>query len=213
MDTRSGRDSIPPANVTGNARLTGALGAVIFVLLFFEGLTILRVQSLMWLHAFLGMLVVTFVVAKIASTSYRFARYYLGQRDYVGKGPPPAFLRVLGPVVTVTTIAVLATGIGALVARHSHWLQLAHKASFVVWFAAMTLHVLGHLLETPALALADWRRARRREAPGAPARFSVLMLAVVTGLVLAVLSLHWAHQWQHERGAPANRRPATAVAS
>ncbi|MDQ1475465.1 MAG: hypothetical protein QOE62_694 [Actinomycetota bacterium] len=213
MDTRSGRDSIASANVTGNARITGALGAVIFVLLFFEGLTIPSVQSLMWLHAFLGMLLVAFVVAKIASTSYRFARYYLGQRDYVTKGPPPAFLRLLGPVATVTTIAVLATGIGALLARHTHWLQFAHKASFVVWFAAMTLHVLGHALETPALAFADWRRGRRREAPGAPARFAVLMLAVAAGLVLAVLSLHWAHQWQHDRGAPANDRPATAVAS
>jgi hypothetical protein len=213
MDTRSDRDSIAPANVTGNARLTGTLGAVIFVLLFFEGLTILRVQSLMWLHAFLGMLLVAFVVAKIASTSYRFARYYLGQREYVTKGAPPAFLRLLGPVVTVTTIGVLATGIGALIARDIPWLRFAHKASFVVWFAAMTLHVLGHVRETPALAFADWRRARRREAPGAPARLAVLMLTVVTGLVLAVLSLHWAHQWQHERGAPPNGRPASAVAS
>lgn len=188
--------------MAGNARITGALGAVIFVLLFFEGLTILRVQSLMWLHSFLGIVLLSFVVAKIASTSYRFFRYYSGQRDSVAKGPPPAPLRVLGPVVTVATVAILATGIGALVARHTHWIQFAHKASFVVWFAAMTLHVLGHALETPTLAFADRRRAGRAEAPGASVRVALLAFALVVGLVLAVLPLPWAHQWEHLRSAP-----------
>ena len=99
--------STKSANVIGNARLTGALGALIFVFLFLEGLTLLGVERLMWLHAGLGMLLVALVVAKIASTGYRFARYYTGRREYVEKGPPPFFLRVLGPVVTVTTVAVL----------------------------------------------------------------------------------------------------------
>ena len=197
----------------GNARLTGALGALIFVFLFLEGLTLVGVERLMWLHAGLGMLLVALVVAKIASTGYRFARYYTGRREYVEKGPPPFFLRVLGPVVTVTTVAVLVTGIGALLARNTHWLQLAHKASFVVWFAAMTLHVLGHALETPALAFADWHRTRRAEAPGARARFALLALAVVIGLLLAALSLHWAHQWHREREKPPIAQPAAAVAS
>ncbi len=199
--------------MTGNARLTGTLGALIFVFLFFEGLTLVGVERHMGWHAGLGMLLVALVVAKIASTSYRFARYYTGRREYVKKGPPPVFLRVLGPVVSVTTVAVLGTGIGALLARHTHWLQLAHKASFVVWFAAMTLHVLGHALETPALAFADWRRTRRAEAPGATARFALLALAIVTGLLLAALSLHWAHQWQQRGGAPAIAHAAPAVAS
>lgn len=199
--------------MTGNARLTGALGALIFAFLFLEGLTLVGVARLMWLHAGLGMLLIALVAAKIASTSYRFARYYTGRREYVQKGPPPVFLRMLGPVVTVTTIAVLGTGIGALLARHTHWLQLAHKVSFVVWFAAMTLHVLGHALETPALAFADWHRTRRAEAPGATARFALLVLAVVAGLLLAGLSLHWAHQWRQERGGPAIAHPAAAVPS
>ncbi len=188
------------ANVAGNARITGALGAAIFVLLFVEGLTILRVDQFMWLHAFIGMVLVAFAAAKIASTTYRFARYYSGQREYVRKGPPPPFLRVLGPVVTVATAAVLATGIGALLARHVHWLGLAHKASFIVWFGAMSLHVLGHALETPALAFADWRRARRDEARGASRRVLVLLTATLVGISLGTLSLHWAEHWRHLHG-------------
>ena len=212
MNNRSIPEPTRSANVAGNARITGALGAAIFVLLFVEGLTILRVERLMWVHAFVGMMLVALVVAKIVSTSYRFVRYYTGQRDYVEKGPPPALLRLLGPVVTVTTIAVFATGIGALVARHTRWLPFAHKASFVVWFACMTVHVLGHALETPALAFADWNRARRKAARGAPARIALLSAALAAGVILAFLSLHWAHQWTNERRPPAILRPTRAVA-
>ncbi len=200
-DTPAASDTtaaVNSANVEGNARITGALGAAIFVLLFVEGLTILRVERYMGLHVFLGTLIIVFVVLKIASTTYRFVRYYVGQRDYVRKGPPPPLLRVLGPIVTVTTAAVLATGFGALLAGNSHWLVPAHKASFIVWFVAMTLHVLGHALETPALAFADWRRSGR-ETRGTRARLSLLAAAVVVGVPVAMLSLRWAHHWQHVR--------------
>lgn len=186
------------SNVDGNARITGSLGAVIFVLLFIEGLTIPRVQSLISVHVFVGMLLVAFAAAKMATTTYRFARYYSGRREYVEKGPPPIVLRLLGPVVTITTIAVLATGIGLVLSpKHTHWLGFAHKASFILWFGAMTLHVLGHVLETPALAFADWRRSRRRQAPGAPARIATLLVTAVIGLVIAYASLSWARDWHH----------------
>jgi hypothetical protein len=193
---QSPADAPGSSNVAGNARITGSLGAAIFVLLFVEGLTVVRVRELVSWHVFVGMLLASFVAAKIASTTYRFARYYLGQRDYVEKGPPPLGLRALGPVVTVTTIGVLATGIAAVLdTGGSRWFALAHKASFIVWFAAMTLHVLGHALETPALAFADWRRARRRQSPGAGARFAILGTALVVGVPLAFASLSWAHHW------------------
>jgi vacuolar-type H+-ATPase subunit I/STV1 len=200
VDTRAHYDTPPSANVGGNARITGVFGAAIFVLLFVEGLTIFRIEQLMWLHVFVGVLLIVFVTAKIASTTYRFVRYYSGQRDYVSKGPPPTFLRVLGPVVTVTTVAVLGTGIGAVLARDVRWLSVAHKASFVVWFGAMSLHVLGHALETPALAFADLHSARRMEARGASKRIALLVVATVVGILLAMLSLGWADHWRHLRG-------------
>jgi hypothetical protein len=65
-------DNAASANVTGNARLTAALGAAIFVLLFLEGLTILSVERLIRWHVFIGLLLTVFVVAKCASTIYRF---------------------------------------------------------------------------------------------------------------------------------------------
>jgi hypothetical protein len=77
------------AGIVGNARITGTFGAVIFVLLFVEGITVLRVQALISLHAFVGMLLVPFVIVKTASTAYRFVRYYRGHASW--SGPPSPF--------------------------------------------------------------------------------------------------------------------------
>ncbi len=185
------------SGVAGNARITGTFGAVIFVLLFLEGITVLRVRALISIHVFVGMLLVPFVIVKIASTGYRFVRYYGGDSAYANKGPPPLVLRTLGPIVVVTTIAVLATGIGALLTdRRTVWLVQAHKASFIVWFAAMTIHVLGHALETPALVVADLRRDAQRHAPGALTRIMLLLVTLATGIALGVVSIGWAHHWQ-----------------
>jgi hypothetical protein len=189
---------VDEVNVEGNARITGALGAVIFALLLVEGLTIPGVRGHITIHVVVGMLLVAFVAAKIATTTYRFARYYSGQRGYVAKGPPPRVLRLLGPFVTLLTVAVLATGVALVLdTGDSRLILFAHKASFVLWFLAMTVHVLGHALETPGLAFADWRRARRRQAAGAPARFAALAVALAIAVALGIISLGWAHTWQH----------------
>ena len=70
-----------------------------------------------------------------------------------------------------------------------------HQASFIVWVSVTTIHVLGHILETPALAIADWHRSGRRSATGANARLLALGAALAIGLPLAVASLGWAHHW------------------
>jgi hypothetical protein len=192
--------SAPESSVAGNERITGTFGAAIFVLLFVEGVTILRVGNLISAHVFVGVLLIPFVAAKIASTAYRFVRYYAGRSEYVAKGPPPLVLRLLGPVVTITTVAVLVTGIAAVLNRRSHLLVQAHKASFIVWFLATAVHVLGHVLETPALALADLRRSGRAEVTGAGTRLAVFAVAAIVGVALATASLGWAHHWQQFHG-------------
>ena len=183
--------------VEGNARITGAIGAAIFVLLFLEGITVLRVRDMITLHVFLGMLLVPFVAVKLGSTGYRFVRYYAGDRPYVGKGPPHMLLRMLGPVVAITTVGLFGTGIGAVLAgQRSFWLGRAHKAFFVLWFGAMTVHVLGHAIETPALAVADLRRQARMEVPGAATRLALFAATAAVAVVLGIVGIGWAHHWQ-----------------
>jgi hypothetical protein len=175
--------------------LTGLAGAVLFLLLAAEGATIIGVRSRLSAHIFIGMLLVPIVGLKIASTVYRFARYYGGDAAYVAKGAPNPVLRVVGPFVVVLTVAVLATGIALGVAGPAHHeLLRLHKASFILWFGAMTLHVLGHLLETPRLAVADWARSSP-VASGRVARVLIVVGALALGLALAFATRSWTNGW------------------
>jgi hypothetical protein len=145
------------AGVEANARLTASVAVVLFVLLAAEGVTILRIRPLLTPHVFIGMLLVPPVLLKVGSTTWRFARYYLGSPEYRRKGPPPLVLRLLGPLLVALTIVVFASGIALLLAPTA-WhdrLLLLHKASFIVWIAAMVIHVLGHILDTARLAPRD----------------------------------------------------------
>jgi hypothetical protein len=184
--------------VAGNARLTGGVAAALLVLLAAEGATIPFIGPLLGPHIFIGMLLIPPVLLKLGSTGYRFARYYSGSAPYVRKGPPHLFLRLLAPGVVLTTLALFGTGVALLLAGpSSHTLIFAHKLSFIAWVALMTLHVLGHVLEVPALAAPDWRRAGPPEArlAGAGARTMALGLAILGGVALALLTYSAAHPW------------------
>jgi hypothetical protein len=158
----------------GNERLTVQIGAVLLLGLAVLGVTIVRIGQLTWLHLFLGLLLVGPVLLKMASTGYRFTRYYSKDPAYLRKGPPPLPLRLLGPLVVLSTVAVFATGIVLLLlgpSSRSTWLLL-HKVAFFVWLAATALHVLGHLPEIRH-GLIGGRRERAEilaAASGAPAQ-------------------------------------------
>lgn len=184
--------------VAGNARLTGGVAAALLVLLAAEGATIPFIGPLLGPHVFIGMLLIPPVLLKLASTGYRFVRYYSGDPPYLRKGPPNIALRVLAPGVVLTTLALFGTGVALLIdGPPSDTLVFAHKLSFIAWVSLMTLHVLGHVLEVPALALPDWRRSGPREAQlaGAGARTMTLGLALVAGCVLALLTYSAASPW------------------
>jgi hypothetical protein len=183
--------------VEANARLTGSTAAALFVLLAAEGITILRVGPLLSWHIFIGMLLVPPIALKIGTTSYRFIRYYRGSPAYRRKGPPPPFLRLVGPFVVVLTIVVLATGIALLLVPPSQrrTMLFLHKASFVLWFGAMAIHVVGHLLDTAKLAPRDWIRRSRRDVAGAGIRQWVLVSSLGAGVLLGILLVGQASPW------------------
>jgi len=174
--------------VEANARLTGSTAALLLVLLAAEGATIPFTRPLLTAHVVIGMILVPPVLVKIGTTGYRFVRYYRGDAAYRSKGPPPAFLRLLGPLVVVLTVIVVASGIALLFAG-SRWqsdLLLVHKASFILWFGAMTVHVLGHLADTARLAPLDWYGRARRDISGAGGRQWLLVASIAVGTLLAV---------------------------
>jgi len=178
----------------GNARLTAGVGLVLTVLLVLEGLTLFAVRQLLLPHIFLGLLLVPPVLLKLASTGWRMLAYYRRRGEYVHRGPPPALLRILvAPVLVVSTITLLATGIAAAAVGHGGILLGLHKASFVVWGLAFGVHFLAHVLKLPPLLVGDWWRADRLA--GRRVRRYLLTTVVVAGLVVAVAAVPLAHGW------------------
>jgi len=198
---RAARSRDQAGGAAGNERLTATTGALLLVLFAAEGVTILSIHQLITLHFFLGMLLIGPVALKVAAVCYRFARYYTGAAEYRRKGPPAPLLRLLGPVVLGTSLGVLGTGVLLAVAGTAvgPWLFL-HKAFFVAWFGAMTIHVLAYVWRLPRLIGPDLRRpaaAGRARAvlAGRPARWLLLTASVLGGLVIALLTVHLAAPW------------------
>jgi hypothetical protein len=186
------------AGAEGNNRLTAVNGTLLVALLAVEGVTVLDVRGLITLHVYLGVLLVGPVLLKCASTLYRFLRYYTGAGPYVGKGPPHPILRVLGPLVVLSSLAVLGTGIGLIYAGPAHRQPLLtlHQASFIGWFAVTAVHVLGHALDAGSTT---WRELRdSRGSPTARSRrwrMLAIVLSLVAGVGLATAMLPSASGW------------------
>jgi hypothetical protein len=137
------------------------------------------------------------VLLKIGSTCYRFARYYGGSPPYRRKGPPPMVLRVLGPIVVVTTVTLLASGVAVMLVGidQRQPLLLLHRVSFILWFAAMVFHVLGHVLDTARLAPRDWVNKAHADIAGARLRQWTVAASVALGAPLGLLLMGRANTW------------------
>ena len=138
---------------TGNERLTTATGLVLLVLLAVIGVTILRLRPLLWIHLFVGMLLIGPIALKMASTGLPLRALLHRQPALPQQGPAAApLLRMIAPIVVLSTIAVFVSGVALLLIGPSSRATLLpiHKVSFFVWVAFTSLHVLGHLPEVAA---------------------------------------------------------------
>jgi hypothetical protein len=179
----------------GNEQLTAVIASVLLLLLAIEGATLLQLSSLLTVHAFVGMLLIPVVVLKLASAGWRMARFYRHGEEYIERGPPHPVLRMLvAPVIVVSTLVLLATGVALLVlGQTSGTIVGLHKASFVVWVGATGLHVLAHVLKLPRLLGA--------RIPGVGLRVAVVASAVLAGAVLATATLPAADRLQDNASA------------
>ncbi|MGA7703992.1 MAG: hypothetical protein WB998_03745 [Solirubrobacteraceae bacterium] len=187
----------------GNERLTAGTGILLIALLAVIGVTLLRMHALVSVHLFVGLLLIPPIALKLASTGYRFMRYYTANPAYRKRGAPPILLRVSAPVVVASTLAVLATGVALLYVgpESAGYLRELHKLSFIVWGAFTALHVLGHLPDLQKTFLTE--RAGRLEynqmAAGRTGRAISIASVLLAGVVLAILLIpHFAAWTQFE---------------
>ncbi len=183
----------------GNERLTAATGAVLIALLAIIGVTIVSLSRLLWVHLFVGMLLLGPLALKLSSTGYRFVRYYTANRSYREKGPPPAPLRLIAPIVLASTLVVFASGVALLLVGPSSrgTLLPIHKIGFFVWIAFMAVHVLAHLPAVARALRADYvdPAVSGRQAPGRNGRTLSLIGALAGGAVIAVLVIPQFAPW------------------
>lgn len=170
--------------VEANAQLTAWAAVALAVPLIAEVATLLALHRLLPVHVFLGLLLVPPILLKLGSAGYRFARYYTGSPRYRGAGPPEVVLRVLAPLVVLSTVALFASGVELWLFGERFgvgWLT-AHKVAFVIWFAVTGIHMLAYLARAPRLVWSDLRTPLA----GAGARRGLVLAAVLLGVALAV---------------------------
>jgi hypothetical protein len=205
----------------GNARLTAWTGVVLLTLLMAELFTLIDVGGLISWHLVIGVLLIPPALLKTASTGWRIVGYYLGRSPYRQAGPPPTVLRVLGPLVVATTLALLGSGLllillGPATSRtvvvdafgqRVDWVTV-HQAVFVAWAVVTGLHVLARLLPT-------WRligsRAAAAPVPGGYRRAATLavtaLVAILTILLLWPTTAGWRDRSQRPERPPGHSVP------
>jgi hypothetical protein len=126
----------------------------------------------------------------MGSTGYRFVRYYTREPRYRAKGPPQIALRMIAPIVVLTTVLVFVSGVWLMFEgpRHRNPLLEIHKVSFIVWVVFMALHVLGHLAGLGhGLQAARPTDGLAAESPGSAGRWLAVSGVMVAGVVLALV--------------------------
>ena len=123
------------SGVIGNERLTALAGAGLLVLIVVELVTVANLRAGLAIHVLIGVLLAGPLAVKLGSTGYRFLRYYTGSPAYVRKGPPRLPLRGLAPLLLLTTLVVIGSGIGLVVTGplHPGPLLLVHGMSTLLW--------------------------------------------------------------------------------
>lgn len=189
-ETDERRNETTEAGVAANERLTALTGALLVVLLAAMGITVLSVRELLPQHFVLGFLLIPPLLLKVASTGYRFVRYYAGDPRYRRAGPPQWPMRLLAPLVLISTAGLFVTGLELWLFGlrfGSVWVG-AHKLSFIIWLPATGIHVLSYLNRSV--------KATREEfasdgPPAALTRRGLVIGSLVAGAVLAVATLSY----------------------
>lgn len=185
-------------NPNGNERLTSMVGAILLVPIVVELLTIpLGVHTYMSLHVFVGFVLIPAVLLKLASTGWRFTRYYMRSDVYREHGPPRPAMRALAPLLVVATVVLLGSGV-AMGFLHGHALVLArrlHGPASAVWVVTVGLHVLAYLKRTLVRATQDAVPRTRSLVRGARGRALAVAAALLAGGALGAATVPAQHRW------------------
>ena len=93
---------------------------------------------------------------------------------------------LVAPVLVLSTLALFGSGVALLAVPHRGAILGLHKASFIVWFGAMTIHVLSYTPRALRHTLAD---LHGRLPGGNRLRLTLAVAALAAGVVIAIAHL------------------------
>lgn len=167
----------------GNKRLTAAVGLTLVVLTGVELLTLLLgLQRFLSWHVFVGFVLLPPLGLKLASTGWRFMRYYARNEAYRLEGPPQLAMRMLAPLLVAATVFLFGSGI-AMGFVHGAGLTVArrvHGPAAAAWTILLGVHALVYL-----------PRALRS------ARVAIALATIVAGALAGMATLPVDHDWLH----------------
>ena len=178
--------------------MTAAVGLLVIVpVLVVIATILLGVHTFMSVHVFFGLALIPVVLLKLASTGWRFARYYTRSREYVEFGPPQIVMRMLAPLFVAATVVLFGSGV-AMGVSSGHALQLArrlHGPASVIWLLLLGLHVLVYLPRALRSAGADTSLVKRPPVRGLTARALAVTAALVCGVAIGTATVSAQHRW------------------
>jgi hypothetical protein len=180
----------------GNKRLTASTGLLLLILLAVETLSTLALRTYLPVHVFLGLLLLPPIALKLATTGWRFMRYYTRDKAYRFEGAPRPLLRVLAPLLVISTLSLFGSGVALIAVGHGGGvLRTVHTLSFIVWGALMIVHVLAYLRRSLRVGTSDWRRTAGVVVAGARTRRVALGAALLAGVILALATYPVQQAW------------------
>ncbi|MCY0876945.1 MAG: hypothetical protein OWT28_11850 [Firmicutes bacterium] len=195
--------------VLRNERLTALAGVILLILILAQFVITANLHAFIPIHILLGMLLAGPMIVKLFSIGYKFIRYYSGHPEFVRKGPPNIWMRLLGPLLAADTILVFASGFGlALTGPTSHGIFfLAHAASTAAFIPLVAVHVYAHIRKATRLVASDFGGRSRDRVGGRGGRLRFTLLGLILGVVGAVLMLPVASRWANWQISPALPTP------
>jgi DMSO/TMAO reductase YedYZ molybdopterin-dependent catalytic subunit len=201
--------------VAGNTRLTSLVGVVLLALL------VLEVASALWfalltynlalppgplydvvrpVHFLVGFMLMPLIAIKLASTGYRFGRYYTRNPAYHRAGPPPPLLRLIAPLLIVSAVILVFSGVEMWSYRNQFGLPWTaiHDTSAFAFVTVLVIHIALHVRQAHREAAADLagapssaQPAAAGPPPGVTTRRALLGGGVLAGLALGVGASQW----------------------
>lgn len=193
--TTEGPSEAATLGAEGNERLTAWAGAALLVGFGAECLTLLNVHWWLTAHMLIGFVLLPPTLVKVASTTYRFSRYYTNTPAYVRKGPPRMLLRILGPFLVLNTLGVLLTGMAIPVSGQYRWrVEQLHELGTWTWAAMIVVHLAAYLWRIPRLLIADLKARGTLRRP-AVQRIAAVAASGIVGMGLALALMPWVRAW------------------